>query len=131
MVCSYLSSCLDLNVAIFDCQMKGCESRLHHVCQGGYVALHAIDIEGAERKICHNCVDEIWMGGKPKKLKKVQHSTVYRTDESEEDKEEVEGTVHFNGGDEVNIVPFVYPRRTASVSSLGCFSFLPVSPLQP
>ena len=49
------------------------------------MAMHAIDIDVAERKICHNCVDEIWMGGKPKKLKKVKHSTVYRTDESEED----------------------------------------------
>ena len=43
--------------------------------------MHDIDLEGAERKICHNYVDEIWMGGKPKKLKKVKHSTVYRTDE--------------------------------------------------
>ena len=41
----------------------------------------------------------------------VQHSTVYRTYELEEDKEEVEGTVDFDGGDEVNCVPFVYPRR--------------------
>ena len=30
--------------------------------------------------------------------------------------------MHFDGGDEVNIVPFVYPRGTASVSSLGSFS---------
>ena len=29
--------------------------------------------------------------------------------------------MHFNGGDEVNTVPFVYPRGTVSVSSLGCF----------
>ena len=49
---------------------------------------------------------------------------MYRTDESEEDKEEVEGTVHFNGGDEVNIMPFVYPRGTVSVSSLGSFSYV-------
>ena len=61
------------------------------------------------------------MGGKPNKLKMVQHSTMYRTDESEKDKEEVEGTVHFNRGDKVNIVPFVYPRGTVSVSSLGSF----------
>ena len=27
----------------------------------------------------------------------------------------------FDGGDEVNIVPFVYPRGTVSVSSLGSF----------
>ena len=47
---------------------------------------------------------------------------MYETDELEEDEEEVEGTVHFNGGDEVNIVPFVYPRGKVSVSSLGYFS---------
>ena len=85
MVCSYRFSFLDLPVALFYCQVKGCELRLHHVCQGEYVAMHAINLDGAERKICHNCVDDIWMGGKPKKLKKVQHSTVYRTDKLEED----------------------------------------------
>ena len=47
---------------------------------------------------------------------------MYRTDESEEDKEEVEGKMHFDGGEKVNIVPFVYPRGTVSVSSLGYFS---------
>ena len=87
LVCSYRPSCFDLPVALVDCQIKGCESRLYHVCQGGYVAMGAIDLDGAERKICHNCVDELWMGGKSKKLNKVQHSTVYRTDESEEDEE--------------------------------------------
>ena len=29
-----------------------------------------------------------------------------------------------NGGKDVSIVPFVYPRRMASVSSLGYFSFV-------
>ena len=48
--------------------------------------MREIDPYVAERKICHNCVDEIWMGGKPKKLKKVQHSTLYKTDKSDEDK---------------------------------------------
>ena len=43
------------------------------------------------------------MGGKPDKLKKVQYSNMYRTDD-------------------VSIVPFVYPRETVSVSSLGYFS---------
>ena len=93
MVCSYRSSCLDLPVALVDCQMKGCESCLRHVCQGGYVAMHEINLDRAELKICRDCVDELWMGGKPEKLKKVQHSTVYRTDELEEDEEEVEGGV--------------------------------------
>ena len=46
----------------------------------------------------------------------VQHSTVYKTDELEEDEEEVEGTVNSDGGDEVNYVPFVYPRGTVCVS---------------
>ena len=40
----------------------------------------------------------------------------------EEDKEEVEGTVDFDRGEEVNDIPFVYPRGTVSVSSLGSFS---------
>ena len=122
MVCSYRSSCLDLPVVLVDCHMKGCESRFHHVCQGGYVDMHAVDLDRAEFKICHNCVDEIWMGGKPKKLKMVQHSTVYRTYELEEDEEEVEGTVNLDGGYEFNIVPFVYTRGEVSVSSLGSFS---------
>ena len=30
--------------------------------------------------------------------------------------------MHFDGVDEVNIVPFVYPHGTVSVSSLGYFS---------
>ena len=50
------------------------------------MAMYDNDLDGAERKICHNCVDKIWMGGKPVKLNKVQHSTVYRTDELEEEK---------------------------------------------
>ena len=54
--------------------------------------MHEIMLDGAERKICRQCDDDLRMGGKPEKLKMVQHSTVYRTDESEEDKEEVEGT---------------------------------------
>ena len=47
---------------------------------------------------------------------------MYITDELEEDKEEVEGKVDFGGGDEVNYGPFVYPRGTVIVSSLGSFS---------
>ena len=74
--------------------------------------MHEIELDGSERKI----------RGKPEKLKMVQRSTVYRIDELEEDEEELEGTVHFDGGDKVNIVPFVYPRGTVSVSSLGSFS---------
>ena len=87
MVCSYRSYCLDLPVLLVNFQMKVCELRLYHVCQGGYVIMHVVYLDGAEPKICYNCVDEIWMGGKIKKLKKVQHSTVYRTEKSDEYKE--------------------------------------------
>ena len=69
MVCSCRSSCLDLPVALVYCQMYICELRLRHVCQRGYVAMYAIDLDGAERNICHNFVDKIWMGGNPDKLK--------------------------------------------------------------
>ena len=79
-MCSYCSSCLDLPVAFVDCHIKGCKSRLHHVCQGGYVDMHEIDLDGAERKICHNCVDDLWMGGKPEKLKMVQHMVQHIND---------------------------------------------------
>ena len=91
MVCSYRYSCLELPVALVDCNMKVCESLLHHVCQWEYVDMHDIDLDGAELKICRNCVDELRMGGKPEKLKKAQHSTGYRTYKLEEDGEEVGG----------------------------------------
>ena len=42
--------------------------------------MHEIGLDGAGFKICCGFVDELWMGDKPDKLKKVQHSTVYRTD---------------------------------------------------
>ena len=87
MVCSYRYSCLDLPVTLVDFHMKGCEPRLDHVFQGDYVDMNEIDIDISELRICHNYVDKLWMGGKPKKLKKVQHRTVYRTDKSEEDEE--------------------------------------------
>ena len=77
--------------------------------------MHEINLDGAERKICRNCVKDIWMGGNPEKMKKVQHSTMYRTDEQDEEEEEVEGTVHLYEGVEVSIVNFVYPCRTVSV----------------
>ena len=86
MVCSYSSSFINLTVALVDFQVEGCASRLHYVCQGEYVAMHDIDLDGAERKICCDCVDELWMGGKPEKLKKVGYITVYKKNELEEDK---------------------------------------------
>ena len=51
------------------------------------MAMHDIDLDEAELNICRDCVDKIWMGGKPEKLKKVQHSTVYRTYKSDEEEE--------------------------------------------
>ena len=86
------------------------------------MAMHEIDLDEAERKICRDCVDELRMGGKTEKLKKVGYSTVYRKYELEEYKEEVEGTVPGDGGGDVSIVPVVYPRGTVSVSYLGSFS---------
>ena len=51
------------------------------------MAMHEINIYGAERKICCDCVDEIQMGVNPEKLKNLGHRTVYRTDKLEEDEE--------------------------------------------
>ena len=59
--------------------------------------------------------------GKPEKLKKVVHITVETTYESEDDEEEVEGAVLGDGGEEVSIVPVVYPRGMVSISSPGYF----------
>ena len=53
---------------------------------GGYMDMHEIELDGADRKVCRNCVDELRMGGKTGKSKKVGQSTVYRKDESEEGK---------------------------------------------
>ena len=109
-------------MALVDFQMEGCASLLHHVYKGGYVAMHEIDLGGEEWNICGDCVDNLRMGGKPDKLKKLGDSTLYRTDKSEEDKEEVEGTVLGGGGEEVSILPVLYPHGTVSVSSLRSFS---------
>ena len=76
-------------MALVDCQMKGCKLLLHHICQGEYVAMNEIDLDEAELNICRDCVDELCMGGKPEKSKNVKHSTMYRTDELEDDKKEV------------------------------------------
>ena len=63
-------------MSLFDCQVEGYPFRLNHVCQGGYVVLNDIDFDGAERSraernICINCVDELWVRGKSETLKKV------------------------------------------------------------
>ena len=46
---------------------------------------------------------------------------MYGTEESEEDEEELEGTLLGGGGDEVSVMPVFYPRGTINVSSLGSF----------
>ena len=51
------------------------------------MAMHEIDLDGAELKICRDCVDELWMGGKPDKLKNLGHSTLYSTEKLEEGEE--------------------------------------------
>ena len=76
MLCFYHSSCLNLTVALADCQVEECASRLQHVYKGEYVAMNEINLDGAEQNIFRNFVDDLWMGGKPEKLKKAGHSTV-------------------------------------------------------
>ena len=43
--------------------------------------MYDIYLDIAERNICRGCVDNLWMGGKPDKLKKVGHRTVCSTGE--------------------------------------------------
>ena len=76
MVCSYRSSCIDLPVALVDCQVEGFHLILHHICQGDYVILNDIDYDGAEWNIFRNCVDKLQGRGKSEKLKKAGDSTV-------------------------------------------------------
>ena len=87
MVCYYRPSCIDLPVALVYCQVEGCPSRLHNVCQGEYVVLNYIDFDRSERNICHNFVDELQGQGKSEMLKKVINITIHRSEESEEYKE--------------------------------------------
>ena len=85
MVCYYRSSCLYLPVALVDFQVDSFSLRLHHVFKEGYAVLNDIYFDGSEKKICCGCVDELRVWGKSETLKKVGDSTLYRTDESEED----------------------------------------------
>ena len=116
MVCYCHSSCIDLTVALVDCQAKVCASRLHHVCQGGYLAVHEINLDGAERNICRDYVGKLQMRSKPKKLKKVGHNNVYRTYELEGDEEELKEEVLGDGDEDFSTVPVAYHRGTVSVS---------------
>ena len=81
MVCYCCYSCIELTGALIDCQLESCPSRFPHVFQGYYVILNCIDFDGAERKICRNCVNKIQGQGRLEALKKVVDSTVYGTDE--------------------------------------------------
>ena len=72
-------------MALVDCQAEVCESRLNHICHREYVAIHGIEIDRAEQKICSDCVDKIWIGGKPEKFNKMGQSTMYKTEDSEEE----------------------------------------------
>ena len=126
-VCSCRSFCIDLPVALVDCQAEGCPSRLHHVCQGGYVVLHDIDFEGAERKICHHFFDDLRVWVNSEAFNNLLYSTLYGMDVTEEDEEEVEGTVPGGNGDEVSIMPAVCPHGTVSVSSIGSFEYVGLS----
>ena len=86
--------------------------------------MHRINIDVAEQNIYHDCVDELRMRGKPDKLKKVGHIIVYRKKKLEDEKEEVEGTVLGDGGEDVSIALFLYTCGAVSVSSLGSFGLL-------
>ena len=108
-------------MVLVDFQVDGCPMRLHHVCQGEYVVLNDIDFDGAERKICCDCVDKLWGKVKSKTLKKVRDITVYRTKELGGVEEEVEGGLLGGGGDEFSDMPVFYPVGKVSVSSIGSF----------
>ena len=89
------------------------------------MTLDYIDFDRAEHNICRNCVDELRGRGKSETLDKVRDRTVYGMDESEEYKEEVEGTVVGGGGDEVSVMLVFYPPcGTVSVSPLSIFRLL-------
>ena len=88
------------------------------------MAIHEINIDGAERKICRDCVDKLQMGVNPDKLNKVGHRAVYKMKESKEDEKEVEGTVLGDVGEYVSIVPVVYYCGTVSVLLLDSFLFV-------
>ena len=118
-MCSYCSSCLDLPVEVVDFQAKGFPLRLHHVCQYKYAAMNEIDLDGGERKIFRDCVDEIRGRYKSDIPKKVGDRTVYSTYKSYNGGEKMEGTVIGGVGDEVSVITVVYTCGTVSVSSLG------------
>ena len=80
-MCSYRSTCLELTVALVDCNMEDCSSRLRHIFQGEYVVLNDIDFDGAGREIYHDCVDKLRGREKSETLKKVGESTVYDIEE--------------------------------------------------
>ena len=75
---------------IVDFQMEVLPSCLSHICQREYVAMNGTDLAGGELKICRDCIDVIPGRGESEILKKVVDSTVYGTDESGGNEEEME-----------------------------------------
>ena len=55
-----------------------------------HLAGEYVVFDRAERKICLDCVEKLWGGGKSETLKKVGYRTMSETDESEEDEEGVD-----------------------------------------
>ena len=51
------------------------------------MAIHEIEVDRSEQKICRECIDDLRMGGNFEKSKMMQDSTVYRMGELEEDEE--------------------------------------------
>ena len=64
MVCSYRYDFIYLPVALVGCLVGGCPSFLHRVCQGEYLVLNYIYLDGGEKNICCDCDDKLWGGGK-------------------------------------------------------------------
>ena len=75
MVCYCRYSCLDLSVALVDCQVEGRPSSLQNVCQGRVVILNYIDFEGGELNICRDCVDDLWGGGQIREIEEGESVT--------------------------------------------------------
>ena len=83
MVCSCRYSCFDLLVALVDCQVEVCPSRLHHICQGEYVVLNHIAFDGAERSGAEDLLRLCWIATGPGRARDieeggVQHCVGYR-----------------------------------------------------
>ena len=61
-MCSYHFSCIVFLLGVDGFQVEGCLQNLHHIFQVDYEILNGIDFDGEGRKICLNCVENIWVG---------------------------------------------------------------------